>query len=403
MSKRFSTYLQILADTGVNTFNDSVKNDFTYMLREARLNQDGKPMSPQELHVAKKNDKVRPPVQANAPGAPVPQVQPGGPEQPPGQPAPPAAPTAPVPPAAPAAPVVPAAPTTPEVPPVVPGDPETGYPGVPGQEDAQAQPDQQPTGTPTANSGAPVAQQSPPPATSQPVKGVPAQSTGSTEGLMQKAIRGLGGNAAGVDTFWAEPQKELSKLMAPIPDDVRANNLAALYKAMQVQAPPEVTNNMSTTSNLVKPPNPAAGGKKQPVLASTDVSGDVLSEGKFGDMMSKVRQGLPGVVDKIGKGYQKFDKVTKNLHNITGGTHGTGGTSWMKAAAGDYAGKSPELNTVVNLMSKVINAPTPGQSQTAMNTLNANADFQEFVRGKTAQEKQQFLQHITQLAQLQQP
>ena len=112
----------------------------------------------------------------------------------------------------------------------------------------------------------------------------------------------------------------------------------------------------------------------------------------------------PGeAAERVGKGIKSLNQVTDTLHSATGGSHGTGETDIAGVLTGKYKGKTAELNTVVNLMAKVLNAKTPGESQTALNNLNSNPDYQDFIRNKSPQEKQAFLQQITALAQLQQP
>ena len=101
-----------------------------------------------------------------------------------------------------------------------------------------------------------------------------------------------------------------------------------------------------------------------------------------------------------GKKYKSFNKVLKNVHAASGGAHGTQ-TNISGMLAGDYKGKTAELNTVVNLMAKVLNAKTSGELTTAQNNLNSNSDFQEFVKNKTEAEKTEFMNQLVALAQLQ--
>jgi len=429
MTKKFSTYIQILKEEGVDHLNHSVKNEFSYMLKEfaawkdlspeekrQRLKSQGKAGSEQELQQAEAPATYTPQQRTAAmargeedPGA---LVKPASaqPTQPSGTPAPalPPQPTAPV-----------------AAVPVAAGDPAgTPVADLPAQDPAVAQAQD------------PAVAQAQDPATAQ-VSATPQ--VGKTQGMLGKAWNHLGGNSKDAGYFFPNPAEELqTRVNTSQPNEVKAENLMALATALGIKPGDAINNALpalgSTAQGIVpvgKPrslqKNPATGGslRKGPgnagdmlqQNASVDASGDFISEGKFGNMMqggwnkmagSKLGKGVknavqnPGeAIKKVGSGIGSLNKVIKNVHNATGGSHGTGGTNISGLMSGEYKGKTSELTTVVNLMAKVLNAKTPNERTTAINNLNSNLDFQEFTKNKTPQEKQAFLQQITSLAQLQ--
>tara|TARA_R110000851_G_scaffold52364_4_gene124591 strand:- start:28337 stop:29623 length:1287 start_codon:yes stop_codon:yes gene_type:complete len=428
MTKKFSTYIQILKEEGVDHLNHSVKNEFSYMLKEfaawkdlspeekrQRLKSQGKAGSEQELQQAEAPATYTPQQRTAAmargeedPGA---LVKPA-PAQPSGTPAP-------------ALPPQPTAPAAAEPPAAV---PPAAVPAAAGD----------PAGTPVAGLPAqdPAAAQAQDPAAAQ----APAVAAGGkTQGMLGKVWNHLGGDSKDAADFFPNPEEELqTRVNTSQPNEVKAENLMALATALGIKPGDAINNALpalgSTAQGIVpvgKPrslqKNPATGGSLRKGSgnagdmlqqnASVDASGDFISEGKFGNMMqggwnkmagSKLGKGVknavqnPGeAIKKVGSGIGSLNKVIKNVHNATGGSHGTGGTNISGLMSGEYKGKTSELTTVVNLMAKVLNAKTPNERTTAINNLNSNLDFQEFTKNKTPQEKQAFLQQITSLAQLQ--
>jgi len=349
MAKKFSTYIKILEDQGVDDLNNSVKNVFTYILKEFAAWRD--------LSDLEKKQRL----QANT-GKPVSDADLQAAEAP--------------------------AIATPSVP----------QPAVP--QPTVQQRDQQPVGTPTADVGTqpepvvPVAEPAEVPVTNTSATEIPAPAVPSTQQPVGGGEAPRVAKPGFMDRFKAASKNVYTHLggNSSGPEEIFKDPVTALQSA-GVTADSETMVNIEDLERLF-----GGTGKSVPVNRPTD--GTLTDQ-----LITKHTPIQEGIMDKIGRGIKKAgevatgaSKVLNNVHRATGGRDGTGGTDMANLAAGKMASSSPGYKQLITKMTTFLTASDPTTHARALQDLQNDTAWKDFMSTATDAEKQNFIAALKQFA-----
>ena len=373
MAKKFSTYIKILEDQGVDDLNNSVKNDFTYILKEFAAWRDmsdlekkqrlqantGKPVSDADLQAAEAPANYTPQQRAETmtrtgsdPGADGSKIP------------------------------------TPSVP----------QPAVP--QPTVQQRDQQPVGTPTADVGTqpepvvPVAEPAEVPVTNTSATEIPAPAVPSTQQPVGGGEAPRVAKPGFMDRFKAASKNVYTHLggNSSGPEEIFKDPVTALQSA-GVAADSKTMVNIEDLERLF-----GGTGRSVPVNKPTD--GTLTDQ-----LMTKHTPIQEGIMDKIGRGIKKAgevatgaSKVLNNVHRATGGRDGTGGTDMANLAAGKMASSSPGYKQLITKMTTFLTASDPTTHARALQDLQNDTAWKDFMSTATDAEKQNFIAALKQFA-----